>query len=137
MEAPRATCDNGGVRAITQAMRPMRDFLLQLPLLTVTPELDIDYAAADPALLVQLADNSETAMRTIHLGLSAVGLLMAHSAPEIETGDISGDATEALGWLLAELGEFAATAHCISVACRKHTADYAPSTHKIIPNVRP
>lgn len=123
--------------ATTQAMRPMRDLLLQLPLLTVTPELDIDYAAADPALLVQLADNAETAMRTIHLGLSAVGLLLAHSAPEIETGDIPGDATEALGWLLAELGEFAATAHCVSVACRRHTADYAPSIPKIIPNVRP
>lgn len=137
MGTMRASRDNGGLCTTTQAMRPMRDLLLQLPLLTVTRELDIDYAAADPALLVQLADNAETAMRTIHLGLSAVGLLLAHSAPEIETRDISADATEALGWLMAELGEFAAVAHCIAIACRRHAADYSPRTVKIIPNVRP
>ena len=114
----------------------MRDLLLQLPLLTVTTELDIDYVAADPALLVQLADNAETAMRTIHLGMSAMGQLLARSAPEIECREMSGDAVEALGWLMAELGEFAAVAHCIAVACRRHTADYSPDIIDHIPNAR-
>lgn len=136
MGAARATSDNGDLGATTQTMRPIRDLLLQLPLLTVTPELDIDYVAADPALLVQLADNAEKTMRTIHLGLSAVGLLLAHSAPEVETREISGDAMEALGWLIAGLGEFAAVVHCISGACRHHTADYSPDTIDHVPNAR-
>lgn len=137
MGATRATRDNGGLCATTQATRPVRDLLLLLPHLAVTTKSDIDYAAADPALLLQLADNAETAMRTIHLGMSAMGRLLARSAPEIECREMSGDAVEALGWLMAELGEFAAVVHCIAVACRRHTADYAPRTTKIIPNVRP
>jgi hypothetical protein len=110
---------------------------LLLPHLMATDEADIDYAAADPALLVLLADNAETTMRIVHLGLSALGLLLANSAPEVETQEISGDAVEALGWLMAELGELAAVSHCIAVACRRHTADYAPRTTKTISNVRP
>jgi len=121
----------------TGTPRPIRDLLLLLPHLTVTANSGIDYAAADPALLAQLACHSETAMRTIHLGMAAMGQLIARSAPEMECGEISGDAVEALGWLMAELGEFAAVAHCIAVACRRHTADYEPRTSKTIPNARP
>lgn len=84
--------------------------------------------------LVQVADNSETTTHTIHLGLSAVGLLLAHSAPEIRTREISADATEALGWLIAEPGEFTVVAPCISVACRHQTADYSPGIIDHIPN---
>jgi hypothetical protein len=117
--------------------RPLRDFILQLPLLSINAKSEIYYEQADPALLVQLADNGDIAMRTIHLGLSAIGLLLANSAPEFETHEISGDATEALGWLLAEWGEFAAVAHCISAGCRRQITDYRPGTIKVIPNVRP
>lgn len=137
MGTMHASRENTRSPATIGTTRPIRDLLLQLPLLTVTSELDIDYAAADPALLVQLADNAETAMRTIHLGISATGQLLARSAPEIECREVCGDAVEALGWLMAELGEFAAVAHCIAIACRRHTADYSPRTTKIIPNVRP
>ena len=83
----------------------MRDLLLQLPLLTARPGEAIQYEEADPFLLVQIAENAEVAMNTIHLGLSAVGQILARAAPEVETGEISSDATEALGWLLAELGD--------------------------------
>lgn len=121
---------------MARAKRPIRDLLLQLPLLQTTPELDIDYAVADPALLVQLSDNAEIVMDTVLRGLSAIGLLMAHSAPEIETHDISADATEALGFLMAELSELASLAHCLSVACRRETIDYAPSAVKEIANAR-
>ena len=116
--------------------RPLRDLLLQLPLLQVTPDGEIDYAATDPALLVQIAHNAETSMHTLHLGLSAVGVLLAHSAPEIETRDIAGDAIEALGWCISEWGEFAIVAHSLSAACRRYTADYKPRTTKDVPNVR-
>jgi hypothetical protein len=117
--------------------RPMRDLLLQLPLLTASPGEAIQYEEADAFLLIQIAENAEVAMNTIHLGLSAVGQILARAAPEVETGEISGDATEALGWLLAELGDFAATAFCLSAACRRHTADFAPPTPRAIASVRP
>lgn len=112
---------------------PLRDFILQLPLLSVNEKSEIYYEQADPALLIQLADNGEIVMRTIHLGLSAIGLLLANSAPEIETPE----AIEALGWLLAEWGEFAAVAHCISAGCRRQITDYMPENIKVISNVRP
>ena len=117
--------------------RPMRDLLLQLPLLTANPAEVIQYEEADAVVLAQIADNAETAMNTIHLGLSAVGHLLAYAAPEVETGEISGDAAEALGWLMAELGTFAATAFCLSAACRRHTADFAPAKPRAVANARP
>lgn len=117
--------------------RPMRDLLLQLPLLTAHPGEAIQYEKADAFLLVQIAENAEVAMNTIHLGLSAVGQILARAAPEVETGEISGDATEALGWLLAELGDFAATAFCLSAACRRHTADFAPPAPRTIASALP
>ena len=137
MCAKRMSGDHSGSPGTIGTSRPIRDLLLLLPHLPVTARSDIDYSAANPALLVQLANNAETAMRTIHLGMAAIGQLLARSAAEIECREMSGDSVEALGWLMAELGEFAAIVHCIAVACRRHTADYSPRTTKIIPNVRP
>lgn len=117
--------------------RPMRDLILQLPLLNVTPTLEIDYPAADAALLVQVADNAETAMHVVQLGLSAVGQLLVRAAPEVETGEISGDAIEALGWLMSELGEFSATAFALAFACRRFTHDYAPYQSRPVAGARP
>ena len=117
--------------------RPMRDLILQLPLLNVTPTLEIDYPAADAALLVQVADNAETAMHVVQLGLSAVGQLLVRAAPEVETGEISGDAIEALGWLMSELGEFSATAFALASACRRFTHDYSPYQSRPVTGARP
>ena len=117
--------------------RPMRDLILQLPLLNVTPTLEIDYPAADAALLVQVADNAETAMRVVQLGLSAVGQLLVRAAPEVEAGEISGDAIEALGWLMSELGEFSATAFALAAACRRFTTGYAHYQSKPVSGARP
>ena len=39
--------------------RPTRELLLRLPLLPTTPDHRIDYEAADPALLLQLANRGE------------------------------------------------------------------------------
>jgi hypothetical protein len=114
--------------------RPTRDMLLKLPLLSVGPSLEIDYPAADPELLVDLAKNAETVTQTIQLGLSAIGHLLAHVGPEIEAGEIPSDLIEALGWTMAELGDFAAITHCLSAACRRHTSDYAPKIPRVVPN---
>lgn len=120
-----------------QIPRPMRDLILQLPLLNVTPTLEIDYPAADAALLVQVADNAETAMHVVQLGLSAVGQLLVRAAPEVEAGEISGDSIEALGWLMSELGDFSATAFALASACRRFTTDYAPYQVRQVPGARP
>lgn len=117
--------------------RPMRDLILQLPLLNVTQTLEIDYQAADPAVLAQVADNAETAMHVVQLGLSAVGQLLVRAAPEVETGEISGDSIEALGWLMSELGDFSATAFALAAACRRFITGYAPYQSKPVSGARP
>ena len=117
--------------------RPLRDMLLQLPLLPVSANQDVDYDAADPALLVQLGDNADRTMRTIHQGIAALGRLLVYVSPEVGTGEFPADAMEALGWLLAELGDLAATAHAIGTSCQRFTSDYSPATTKDVPNARP
>lgn len=116
--------------------RPMRDLLLQLPLLTANPSEVIQYEEADAVVLAQIADNAETAMNVIHLGLSAVGHILAHAAPEVGS-DIGSDTVEALGRLMEELGSFAATAFSLSAACRHHTADFSPPVHRSVASARP
>lgn len=105
--------------------RPTRDLLLQLPLLPTTPDHRIDYDAADPASLVQLAENAETVMNTINMGLSAVGTILAHAASEVGS-EIGGDTIEALGWFIAETSDVSTALLSLVMACRHHTADYAP-----------
>ena len=112
----------------------MRELLLRLPLLPTTPDHRIDYEAADPALLMQLAENAETVMNTINLGLSAVGTILAHASPEVGS-EISGYTIEALGWHIAESADAAAALLTLVHACRHHTTDYTPPQPKKAPMV--
>ncbi len=105
--------------------RPTRQLLLRLPLLPTTPDHRIDYEAVDPALLVRLADDAETVVNTISLGLSALGTILAHAASEVGS-EIGGDSIEALGWFIAESSDASATLLSLIAACRHHTADYTP-----------
>jgi hypothetical protein len=50
-------------------------------------------------------------MRVIHLGLSAIGSLLAQSAVQVEEHTIPAESVENLGRLMAELGELAALCH--------------------------
>lgn len=115
--------------------RPARELLLRLPLLPTTPDHRIDYEAADPALLVQLADDAETVVNTINLGLSALGTILAHAASEVGS-EIGSDTIEALGWHLAESSDTSATLLSLIAACRRHTADYTPPQPQPAPLVR-
>ena len=134
MCAKRSSQKSGNAIATMQTLRPIRDLL---PHLTVTAEFEIDYLAANPTLLLQIANNGDIAMRTVNLGISAIGILLANSAPERETREISGDAAEAIGWLIGELGELAAVIHCIAAACRRSIVDYVPGTVECFPNAKP
>ena len=120
--------------AETICTRPMRELLLQLPMLPTTPDHRIDYEAADPALLMQLAENAETVMKTINLGLSAVGTILAHASPEVGS-EISGYTIEALGWHIADSADAAAALLSLAHACRHYTADYSPPQPKKAPMV--
>ena len=109
-----------------QSAPALREVLRLLPQLRTDPTGAIDYAGSQPQTLVVLADHAETAMCAINLGLSAVGALLAYSAPEVEDGSVSSDSVESLGWLLSELGEVAAGLFVLSSHCRRETADFEP-----------
>ena len=115
--------------------RPMRELLLRLPLLPTTPDHCIDYEAADSAMLMQLAEDAETVMNTINMGLSAVGTILAHAASEVGS-EIGGDTIEALGWFIAETSDVSAALLSLVMACRHHTADYTPPKPQRAPIAR-
>ena len=108
----------------TETQRPMNGLLSKLPMLPMTSKQDVDFQAADPALLVSLADDAETTMNTIHNGIGAIGHLLAHSAVVIEDGTIGADSIECLGFLLAEISAMASDCMVLASRCRREAVDY-------------
>ncbi|WP_310610146.1 hypothetical protein [Limnohabitans sp.] len=113
-------------QTLTLPSRPLRSLLLLLPLLSAQPGSKVAYGEVDPDLLVQLAEDAEAVIGTVQLGSSAIGQLMAHAAPEIEDRTVCSDTVEALGWLLSELNDAAATLMVLLAETRQSTVDYAP-----------
>ncbi len=113
------------------------NLLLLMPHLSLTSRSEVDYAGADPALLMQLADAADSALLITHIGTSAIGHLLAQVRTEPLCDETVADSVEVLGWLVAELGELASAVHKISAACRRHTHDYAPDTVTTVPLARP
>ncbi len=102
----------------TIAVHPMRDLLIQLR--KVQPEVTITGTTAIPhRLRAPMAESAETVMAVCQNGMAALGHLLAHSSPVIEDGTVGADSVEALGWLIAELGDM--TAYCLVLAaeCRR------------------
>lgn len=108
----------------TQQMRPMRDLMARLPLLPLSASQKVDLAAANPELLVAIAEDAEMLMSAMHQGVGAIGQLLAHSAVMVEDGSIGADALEALGFMMAELGDMASSCMVLAASCRRETADY-------------
>ena len=129
--------DPYGAYELAISDRPLRDLFLLMPFLSVSNRGDIDYNAAEPALLKQIGANADLSMRTLHRGTAAIGRLLVAVSPEIGTGEFSADAIESVGWLISEFADLAATAQCLSVACHRYTADYAPATQQYITPTRP
>jgi hypothetical protein len=113
------------------------NLLLLMPHLPVASMAEVDYAAANPALLVQIADAADASLLIVHIGTSAIGRLLAQAEAEPFSDARSIDAIAALGWLVTELNDLAGAVHRISAACRRHTYDYVPDTVTTIPLVRP
>ena len=129
--------DEQNERKVTNTVRPVRDLLLLMPLLPIRNCCEINYEAADADLLVDIARHAETTLRTVHLGTSAIGELLVHASPEIGTGEFPANTIEALGWLLADLGDLAATAHLLMAGCQHYTSNYSPREPKQTPPARP
>ena len=113
------------------------NLLLLMPHLPLTSRSEIDYAGADPALLVQLADAADAVLLITHIGTSAVGRLVTLAGLEPLGDETVADSIEALGWLVAELNDLAGAVHRISAACRLHTHGYAPDDVTTIPLASP
>ena len=97
---------------------PLREMLNQLR--QVQPVADHNGSASIPINMRQpLIENAETVMAVCQNGMAALGQLLAHSSPVIEDGTVGADSIEALGWLIAELGDM--TAYCLVLAaeCRR------------------
>jgi hypothetical protein len=124
MPKPSKTKPSRATRAVP--IRPMRNILQCLPTLPVTKKQEIDFQAADPAMLIVIAEDAEMLMRTTYCGLGAIGQLLANSAVMIEDGSISADCVEALGWFQSEMADMAHHFMCLAAHCREETADYLP-----------
>ena len=107
---------------------PMRNLLDWLPMLPVKQnDQQVDYQAADPAVLIVLAEAAEITMNTINRGVGAIGHLLAHSSTVIEDGTIGADTIESLGFLLSEISDLSAGCMVLATRCRRETADYQPT----------
>lgn len=113
------------------------NLLLLMPHLPVTSIAEVDYVAANPALLAQIADAADASLLIVHIGTSAIGRLLAQAEAEPFSDARSVDTIEALGWLVAELNDMAGAVYRISTACRRHTYDYAQDSVTPIPLVKP
>lgn len=105
-----AVLAGGGV-----SVRPIRQLFRQLPALT--------QGQLRAGALIVLAHSAESAMRTIHLGLAALGQLVARSSLDIQDGTVSAESMENLGFLMAELGDLAAECMRIASECRSTAGD--------------
>jgi hypothetical protein len=107
----------GGRKNHPPALRPVRELLRLLPLLTaadgaskVTPGPSGD--------LANLAGCAEACIRTVHLGLGALGHLVARCSMDLQDGSVPSESIENLGFLMAELGDLAAECMRIAAQCR-------------------
>jgi|GEM_PF-1942454 len=102
----------------TVASHPMRELLNNLR--QVHTVAGLGGSSSIPMNMRQpLTENAEIVMAVCQNGMAALGQLLAHSSPVIEDGTVGADSVEALGWLIAELGDL--TAYCLVLAadCRR------------------
>jgi hypothetical protein len=100
----------------------LRDLLVLLPQLATDTSGRLDLLASSPSLVLEIAHLAETSVKVINLGIAALGSVLPYAAPEIEDGTVAMGTVEALGWLLAELSEVAASCLVLSAECRQARA---------------
>jgi hypothetical protein len=92
--------------------RPIRSLMALLPRITIGDDGRPNLDACDRVVLVQIAEAAELLQRV-----------------QVETGELDQDTVEALGWLLAEMGD--ASAACVELAapCRRAASTAREAAH--------
>jgi hypothetical protein len=106
--------------ARTVSQKPMRELLELLHRSVPDHRCEFSLSTTEYSQ-AQLAASASTVMAVTNHGMAAIGHLLAHSAPVIEDGTIGADTVEALGWLLAELGDMAA--YCMVLVVQNQHAN--------------
>lgn len=115
---PAGVRSAGTTAPVAWDARPLREILRHLPKAMAMEGVRVDAASANGELLDRLAASAEASMKTIHLGLGALGHLVARSSLDIEDGSVPAECVESLGFLMAELGDLAAECMRIASDCR-------------------
>lgn len=102
-----------------------------LPLLPLKSSFEVDYEAADPDVLVEIAEQGELVLQHLAKGLRAVGSCLVYAANAVESEQDRIFVAE-LGRLTTELSELVSTLMPLVQACRYHTVDYEPDSHKAL-----
>jgi hypothetical protein len=108
--------------AVTADMPSPTDAAKVLPM--AMPELDLD--AANPYQVRALREALQEVTGVFHGAIHAIGQLMAFSSVDIETGLVSQDSIEALGWVMALMGDGCALATVLEQRCTVALADFNP-----------
>jgi hypothetical protein len=103
-------------------LRPFHDLLMVLPTVA-TKDGALDMANTSQDALRRLAECADAVMLTANSGNAAMGKLIALCAADAEDGSFGADALEAVGWLIAELGELAALSATLAAASRKQLVE--------------
>lgn len=101
-----------------QPPRATRELLRLLPLLDGGRGTVQNTSLSPSELRERLAGSCEACLRTVHLGLAALGELIARCSLDLQDGSIGHEAVENLGFLMAELGDLASECLRIAAACR-------------------
>ena len=106
---------------------PLRDLCAMLCLLPKTADPRIDFAEADPELLLALASQLDRTLDCLHQGIAGIGALLA-CVPLDDAGDTAAprQSIASVGELLVDLRQVLLYIHELSIACQFHLADYAP-----------
>lgn len=102
----------------SQPLRATRELLRLLPMIEATRSTAQTPTLAPSELRERLAGSCEACLRTVNLGLAAVGQLIARCSLDLQDGTIGHEAVENLGFLMAELGDLASECLRIAAACR-------------------
>ena len=107
-----------------QPLRATRDLLRLLPMLETAGQAG-QVSSLQPSgqrelqqLREELGASCEACLRTIHLGIAALGQLVARCSLDLQDGSIHHESVENLGFLMAELGDLASECLRIAAACR-------------------
>ncbi len=105
-----------------EALRPMRSLLERLPGLPLRENGKINFSVLEPAMILGLCQDAETAMNAVNLGMGALGHLLAQSSTAIESGEIGSDSVEHLGFLMTEMCDMAEGCRSLAMQCRQVAA---------------